>query len=82
MTGNSKPIIVAGMHRSGTSIVASLLSALGVDIGQRLLPPDKGNPRGYFEDIDFLEFQRRVLSECCLPDDGGHPIGDGQRVSN
>ena len=61
------------MHRSGTSLVASWLSALGVDMGQRLLPPDKGNPRGYFEDIGFLEFQRRVLSECCLPDDGGHP---------
>ena len=61
------------MHRSGTSLVASWLSALGVDMGQELLPPDKGNPRGYFEDIGFLEFQRRVLSECCPADDGGHP---------
>lgn len=61
------------MHRSGTSLVASLLSALGVDMGQRLLPPDKGNPRGYFEDINFLELQRRLLSEACLPNDGGHP---------
>lgn len=61
------------MHRSGTSLVASWLSALGVDMGQELLPPDKGNPRGYFEDIGFREFQRRVLSQCCLPDDGGHP---------
>jgi glycosyltransferase involved in cell wall biosynthesis len=71
--GTSIPIIVAGMHRSGTSLVASWLSALGVDMGQELLPPDKGNPRGYFEDIGFLEFQRRVLSQCCAPDDGGHP---------
>jgi hypothetical protein len=61
------------MHRSGTSLVASWLSALGVDMGQMLLPPDKGNPRGYFEDMGFLEFQRRVLTEACLPDDGGHP---------
>jgi glycosyltransferase involved in cell wall biosynthesis len=71
--GTSTPIIVTGMHRSGTSLVASLLSALGVDMGEQLLPPDKGNPRGYFEDIGFLEFQRRVLSECCPTDDGGHP---------
>jgi glycosyltransferase involved in cell wall biosynthesis len=42
-------------------------------MGQELLPPDKANPRGYFEDIGFLEFQRRALSECCPPDDGGHP---------
>lgn len=61
------------MHRSGTSLVASWLSALGVDMGQELLPPDKANPRGYFEDIGFLEFQRRVLTECCVSDDGGHP---------
>jgi glycosyltransferase involved in cell wall biosynthesis len=61
------------MHRSGISLVASSLSALGVDMGQTLLPPDKGHPRGHFEDIGFLEFQRRVLSEGCLPDDGGHP---------
>jgi glycosyltransferase involved in cell wall biosynthesis len=69
----SVPIVVTGMHRSGTSLIASWLSALSVDLGQRLLPPDKGNPRGYFEDIDFLEFQRKVLPECCPPDDGGHP---------
>lgn len=61
------------MHRSGTSLVASWLSALGVDMGQRLLPPDKSNSRGHSEDISFLEFQRRILSEGCLPDDGGHP---------
>jgi glycosyltransferase involved in cell wall biosynthesis len=42
-------------------------------MGQELLPPDKDNTRGYFEDIGFLEFQSRVLSEGCLPDDGGHP---------
>jgi glycosyltransferase involved in cell wall biosynthesis len=68
-----KPIILTGMHRSGTSLAASWLSALGVDMGQELLPADKGNPRGYFEDIGFLEFQRRLLSQCCLPNDGGHP---------
>jgi glycosyltransferase involved in cell wall biosynthesis len=61
------------MHRSGTSLVASWLSALGVDMGQNLLPADKSNPRGYFEDVDFLQFQRTMLSESCLPNDGGHP---------
>ena len=61
------------MHRSGTSLVASWLSALGIDMGQNLLPADKSNPRGYFEDVDFLQFQRTMLSESCLPNDGGHP---------
>jgi glycosyltransferase involved in cell wall biosynthesis len=61
------------MHRSGTSLVASWLSALGIDMGRQLLPPDKRNQRGYFEDIGFLEFERKILSECCPTDDGGHP---------
>lgn len=61
------------MHRSGTSLVASWLSALGIDMGGNLLPADKSNPRGYFEDVDFLQLQRTMLSESCLPNDGGHP---------
>ena len=59
------------MHRSGTSLTASLLSALGVDLGRELLPPDKNNLRGYFEDIDFLDLQREILAQSCLPNDGG-----------
>ena len=69
----SSPIIVAGMHRSGTSLVASLLTALSVDMGSRLLPRDPHNPLGYFEDVEFLELQRKILSRSCAPDDGGHP---------
>ena len=54
-------IIITGMHRSGTSLVASMIQKAGVNIGDRLLPPEQGNPRGYFEDVDFYEFQDRVL---------------------
>jgi glycosyltransferase involved in cell wall biosynthesis/GT2 family glycosyltransferase len=39
-------LIVTGMHRSGTSLVASLLSAWNVRIG---------------DDVDFLELNRRIL---------------------
>ena len=67
------PIIVTGMHRSGTSLMASLLATLSIDIGQQFLPADSNNPLGYFEDVEFLKFQRRVLSECCAKGDGGHP---------
>jgi hypothetical protein len=67
------PLIVAGMHRSGTSLVASLLSGLSVDMGRELLAGDSHNVRGYFEDVDFLTLQRRMLSEGCARDDGGHP---------
>jgi len=54
-------VIVAGMHRSGTSLVAGLLEALGVDMGTRLVPADRANPRGYFEDLDVVGFHQRLF---------------------
>jgi hypothetical protein len=66
------PIVVAGMHRSGTSFVASQLAARGVSMGEALLAGDANNPRGYFEDVQFLDLQRRMLVEATPPDDGGH----------
>ncbi|HEX7833705.1 MAG TPA: glycosyltransferase, partial [Thermoanaerobaculia bacterium] len=64
-------LIVAGMHRSGTSLVASLLAAWNVRMGDRLLPADGGNPAGYFEDVDFLNLNRRIL-DACTPHEAGH----------
>ena len=50
LASSLSPIVVAGMHRSGTSLVAGYLQSLGVDMGARLLAADHANPRGYFED--------------------------------
>jgi O-antigen biosynthesis protein len=55
------PLIVVGMHRSGTSFVASLLQAAGLDMGSRLMPPARSNERGHFENMDFVEFHMRGL---------------------
>ena len=52
-------LIIAGMHRSGTSLTASLFQSLGVNIGEKLLGPELGNIRGHFEDIAF--------AICCVP---------------
>jgi GT2 family glycosyltransferase len=54
-------IITTGMHRSGTSFTAALLQSAGVDLGQRLLGCHESNPRGHFENRDFVEFHRKVL---------------------
>ena len=69
----AQPLILTGMHRSGTSLMASLLQAIGVHVGDRLLAGDRTNAPGYFEDEDFLEFQRQILIDCCDPKDGGWP---------
>ncbi|NEP01149.1 MAG: glycosyltransferase [Symploca sp. SIO2E9] len=49
------------MHRSGTSLTASLLQSAGVDIGQRLMGAGNSNLKGHFEDLDFVEFHEGVL---------------------
>ena len=63
-------IIITGMHRSGTSLTASLLQSAGLHIGNRLLSPNDGNPKGYFENLDFFELHRRILQARQLDKDG------------
>jgi hypothetical protein len=60
------------MHRSGTSLVASALAAGGIAMGERLLPGDRHNRPGYFEDLDVLDLDRRLLAAACPPGDPGH----------
>jgi hypothetical protein len=38
-----------------------MLHKLGVNMGDTLYPPDHGNPRGHFEDIDFMEANTAIL---------------------
>lgn len=64
---SERAVLVAGMHRSGTSMVGGMLGALGVDMGERLIPADARNARGYFEDADVVEFHGRVF-RALLPD--------------
>lgn len=56
-------VVVLGMHRSGTSMVAALLQSLGVNMGENLLEDCPDNPRGHFEDMDFLNMNKRILRE-------------------
>jgi GT2 family glycosyltransferase len=68
----SSPVIIAGMHRSGTSLVASYLNRLGVHVGDRLWEANRQNLKGYFEDADFVELQWRMLEDATAAGDGGH----------
>jgi hypothetical protein len=69
----ASPIIIAGMHRSGTSMTASFLGALGVQIGDRFRPASRPNPKGFFEDLDFVELQRAMLEAATSADEPGWP---------
>jgi hypothetical protein len=64
------PLIVIGMHRSGTSLAAALLQSAGLDVGERLMEGNWSNPRGHFEDMDFVELQRGALVRLGWHQDG------------
>lgn len=53
--------IITGMHRSGTSLTASILQSAGVHIGRNLLGADHVNIKGHFENIDFYHFHMNIL---------------------
>jgi hypothetical protein len=55
-------ILVLGMPRSGTSLVAKSLEVFGGEYGDNLLPAVKGvNDRGYWEDRDILALNEDLL---------------------
>jgi glycosyltransferase involved in cell wall biosynthesis len=61
MTDRPVMLLVLGMHRSGTSLAARAMECLGAIPSQRQLGPLPNNPTGFFEDIDVLEFNEKVL---------------------
>ncbi len=52
---------MAGMHRSGTSLTASVLKKAGVFVGDALEPGTISNPLGHFEDVEVLSLHRDIL---------------------
>jgi hypothetical protein len=62
-----RPIVfVLGMHRSGTSLCSHILSALGVDMADKIPGPGNpaptpDNPRGHWERWEIVEFHDRIL---------------------
>ena len=60
---DSAPIfIVLGMHRSGTSLCASMLNCLGVNIAEDI-GVGNGNDRGHFERWDLVEIHDKILKQ-------------------
>src|SRR3990167_4045453 len=65
MTATNKQIfVVLGAARSGTSVIARALVALGVDFGKHLLPPKaEWNAKGFFEDKEIVyRVNRNIFS--------------------
>lgn len=56
-----KTLIVLGMHRSMTSLIAKGMADNKVYVGDKLMPPNGGNPHGYWEDTDFVKMNNKLL---------------------
>jgi hypothetical protein len=58
-----RPVLVLGMHRSGTSLLAELLTRWGLDAGppDDLLSADRWNRRGYWEYMPLTRFNDALL---------------------
>ena len=69
-------VVVLGMHRSGTSAVTRALMALGVELGDSLLPAQKENPKGFFEDSDLNSLNIEMLGTIGQRWDSLSPVGD------
>ncbi|MFO7599365.1 MAG: sulfotransferase [Candidatus Desulfacyla sp.] len=59
---SQKVVIVLGMSRSGTSLLAKGINVLGVELGHNLLPPTAANPKGHWENVDIFDINERLLN--------------------
>lgn len=58
----SKVLVIVGMHRSGTSLLAHYVQECGLFIGSDLLGKHPSNPAGHFEDREFLSLHNELLA--------------------
>ena len=70
-------IVIAGMHRSGTSALVRVLSLLGVDLPTELYPARPDNPLGYWEPLQVVEAHEEFLAAIGSSFDDFFSLPDG-----
>ena len=73
----SRCIIVLGVHRSGTSALAGVLSMLGADPGPSLMPAGEDNPKGFWEHADIVAAHDQLLGHLGSSWDDELPLAEG-----
>lgn len=63
------PLVITGMHRSGTSLVARFIHHSGVDLGSQFVGARASNPYGHYEDVEIVELHQSILLR-----EFGHPM--------
>ncbi len=56
-------LVVLGMHRSGTSVLANVLSLSGFSPPKTLMKANKWNPNGYYESVAIMKFNDKMMKK-------------------
>ncbi|OLN27964.1 hypothetical protein DVDV_1824 [Desulfovibrio sp. DV] len=64
--GRNFCVFLVGMHRSGTSLCASIIHKLGVNMVQTSTPAAFDNPKGHWERFDIVDAHDRIMSSLGL----------------
>jgi glycosyltransferase involved in cell wall biosynthesis len=77
-------IIILGMHRSGTSVVARLLNMMGAYFApERVeLPVTTANPKGYWERRDVINLNEDILTALGITWDNIHQFKSADMTSD
>ena len=67
-------LLVLGMHRSGTSALARVLSLMGAALPKNLMGPGPGNETGHWEPAQIVQLHDHLLEEL------GSPWDDWNRI--
>jgi len=54
-------IVVLGMHRSGTSVLAGMVSLQGYYLGVSEMPKREDNPKGFYENFKVYQLNQSIL---------------------
>lgn len=63
-------LIIAAMHRTGSSLISQWLFNCGLHMGETFVGPEVSNVDGHFEDITFFRLHEQLLQENNLPANG------------
>src|SRR4051812_46004089 len=60
-----RALVVAGMHRSGTSAFARVFNLLGAELPKTLATPEdfRGNPSGFWEPLEVVHLHDELFRE-------------------
>ncbi|MDR6628010.1 hypothetical protein, partial [Caulobacter segnis] len=73
-------LVVAGMHRSGTSAMARLLSLVGGALPERVMDPGPDNPLGYWEPWEMVALDDAILRSIGSRWDNVFAVTDNDRA--